>query len=141
MMRVVNYHSIKGMDWATGMKPQMRLEATTPGLTYTKVWKQGASVNGLVQDHKYTKYWTIKSDNLKDTADWQVRVKMTWDRPWPVKDVNKEVVIPFNGGCSTGKRRGGGRPPAGWPTDNVRPLPAAPAVPLPGSGGLPTGRN
>ncbi len=117
-MRVVNYDGVLKGDWADHMEAKIRLESTTPGLQYTRVWKHSKSPY-LTQNktHKYN--WGLTSDNLSDSADWRVHVKLIWHRPAPHSNVKKDFYIGFNGGCSNA---GGGS------------LPAAPALPS-GNGG------
>ena len=94
-MRVVNYHGFLKGDWANHMTAKVRLEATTPGWNYSRVWK-GSESGTLVQDHKYKLHWGLLSDNLSPRAQWQVHVKLTWDRPFPTKNVVKDFSLPFN---------------------------------------------
>lgn len=98
-MRVVNYHGFLKGDWANHMTAKVRLEATTPGWNYSRVWK-GSESGTLVQDHKYKLHWGLLSDNLSPRAEWQVHVKLTWDRPFPTKNVVKDFSLPFNANCA-----------------------------------------
>lgn len=98
-MRVVNYDGVLKGDWADHMEAKIRLESTTPGLQYTRVWK-GSKTPYLTTNRTHTYNWALTSDNLSDSADWRVHVKLIWHRPAPHSNVKKDSYIRFDGGCS-----------------------------------------
>ena len=100
-MRVVNYDGVLKGDWADHMEAKIRLESTTPGLQYTRVWKHSKSPYLTTnRTHKYN--WGLTSDNLSDRADWRVHVKLIWHRPAPISNVTKDFYLPFNASCAGG---------------------------------------
>jgi hypothetical protein len=98
-MRVVNYDGVLKGDWADHMEAKIRLESTTPGWQYTRVWKHSTTAY-LTQNRTHTYNWDLTSDNLSDRADWRVHVKLIWHRPAPITNVTKDVYLPFNASCS-----------------------------------------
>ena len=100
-MRVVNYDGVLKGDWADHMEAKIRLEATTPGWQYTRVWKHSKTAY-LTQNRTHTYNWDLTSDNLSERADWRVHVKLIWHRPAPIRNVTKDVYLPFNASCAGG---------------------------------------
>ncbi len=100
-MTVVNYHGVRGLDWAKRMKMSARLIPTTPGLNFGRMWGETKTPD-LVQDKRYSYNLSVLTDNVSPTADWQVQVKAVWVRRAPVPDVVKETRRPFNANCTDG---------------------------------------
>ncbi len=97
-MTVVNYHGLRGLDWAKHMVMKARLIPTTSGLNITRPWRQWKTPY-LTQDKRHAYDIMVTTDNVSPTADWKVQIKMVWDRGAPVPDVVKETTRRFNGSC------------------------------------------
>ncbi len=126
-MRVVNYDGVLKGDWADHMEAKARLEPETgAGFSYFRSWKSWKTPY-LLQNRTSTYDMSIPTDNVSGNSGWKVHLKLIWHRPAPYSNIKKDVYLQFNSNCgrSTGQT-----------------LPAAPAIPLPNSGGGPiTGRG
>jgi hypothetical protein len=95
-MRVVNYEGFGG-DWADHMEAQARLEATGPGFS-SHNWTKQKSGN-LVINRTHRLPIRLTTEPFSSNFAWKVHVKLTWHRPWPTKNITKNVYLPFNGIC------------------------------------------
>ena len=96
-MTVVNYDGIG--DWAKAMQAKARLEPTTSGLNYSRVWRS-TKTGYLTQNKRHVFGFSVLTDNVSANADWQVHVKLIWDRPWPIKDITKNIYLSFDASCA-----------------------------------------
>lgn len=96
-MSVVNYDGLG--DWADHMEAKVRLEPTTAGLNFTRSWRS-VKTPYLIQNKRHAYTMTPLSDNLSGTADWRVHVKLIWHRPFPIKNITKNLYLPFNASCA-----------------------------------------
>ncbi len=92
-MTVVNYDGIG--DWADHMEAKARLEPTTGGLNYFRSWGSDKTPY-LIQNKRHAYNMRALTDNVSATADWQVHVKLIWHRPAPIRNVTKDLYLPFN---------------------------------------------
>lgn len=97
-MVVVNYHGLRGLDWAQHMTVKARLIPTTAGLNISRAWRQWKTPY-LTQDKRHAYDITVTTDTVSPAADWKVQLKMVWDRSAPAPDVVKETTRPFTGSC------------------------------------------
>jgi hypothetical protein len=93
-MTVVNYHNLKGTDWATHMEIKARIEATGPGFNLQRNWASSKSAY-LTQDKRH-KFYALLSTNSVGAGDWRLHVKFIWHRGVPVKNVTKHLYYSFN---------------------------------------------
>lgn len=93
-MTVVNYDGIG--DWAQYMKVKARLVPTSEGLNFTRPWTE-VKTPYLIQDKRHSYNISVVTGNVSATKDWQVQLKLIWDRP-----AMKDVVVNLTGafaGC------------------------------------------
>ncbi len=92
-MTVVNYDGIG--DWADHMEAKARLEPTSAGLNYFRSWRSDKTPY-LIQNKRHAYDMRVLTDNVSANADWQVHVKLIWHRPAPIKNVTKDLYLPFD---------------------------------------------
>lgn len=97
-MKVVNYDGLG--DWAQYMKVKARLIPTSAGLNYTRPWKE-VKTPYLTQNKTHTYTMRVLTDNVSAASDWQVQLKLTWDRP-AMRDVVVDRTGPFGCGLQGG---------------------------------------
>ncbi len=96
-MTVVNYSGIG--DWADHMEMKARLESTAPGINIHSNWKKQKTPY-LVQDKRHAYDMRVVTDNKGGTASWRVHVKLIWHRPAPIRNVTKDLYLPFDASCA-----------------------------------------
>jgi len=96
-MTVVNYDGWK--DWADHMEMKVRLESTEPGLNIHSNWK-GWKTPYLIQNRRHRYVITVPSDNKSGAASWRVHIKLIWHRPFPTKNITKNLYKPFDSSCA-----------------------------------------
>ncbi|HET6689294.1 MAG TPA: hypothetical protein VFG74_00370 [Miltoncostaeaceae bacterium] len=102
-MTVVNYSGIG--DWADHMEMKARLESTAPGINIHSNWKKQKTPY-LIQDKRHAYNMRVVTDNKGGSAGWRVHVKLIWHRPAPIRNVTKDLYLPFNASCAP--QTGGG---------------------------------
>jgi hypothetical protein len=102
-MTVVNYSGIG--DWADHMEMKARLESTAPGIDIHSNWKKQKTPY-LIQDKRHAYNMRVVTDNKGGSASWRVHVKLVWHRPAPIRNVTKDLYLPFDASCAP--QTGGG---------------------------------
>ena len=102
--------------WVTNFRLKARLIPTTSGLNYSRSWRTDRAPNSgnLLQNHRYNGPLAVNTDVMSPNADWQVDVKLIWDRKLPLSDIVKKKRFPLDPSGCAGSGQG---------------LPAAPQLP------------
>ena len=95
-MRVVNYNGLGG-DWADHMEAKARLEATSTGIAPSHSWVSWKTPY-LTTDQTHRYNMRLTTENF-GSGDWKVHVRLIWHRPFPIRNVTKNVYLPFSGSC------------------------------------------
>lgn len=103
-MTVVNDDGIG--EWASHMEMKARLESTAPGINIHSNWKK-QKTSSLVQNKRHAYDMRVVTDNKGGSATWRVHVKLIWHRPFPVRNVTKDLYLPFNASCAPQTGDGG----------------------------------
>jgi len=103
-----------GNHWASNMRVRIRLVSPNAGLDLDSAWRtyRYPAQGELEQDRNYNyPFRELDSNPLGAGRDWNVQVKLIWDRKVPFRDIVKKFEFPLRR-CPEGDPTG---PPIGIP--------------------------
>ena len=91
-----------GSHWASNMRISARLVSPNNGLHIANSWHttRYPVFSELLQDHSYVHDLWVNTDVESPADDWDVQLKLIWDRKFPWTDVVHQYQYHFSG-CSS----------------------------------------
>jgi hypothetical protein len=101
-MRVANEDV--GSHYAANMRIKARLIHPGAGLTFDRGWRtqRYPVYSELLINKGYARVMSVNTDSVSPTQDWQLDIKLIWDRSAPWADVVKHYTVPFHGCADPG---------------------------------------
>lgn len=89
----------RGADGLDGYRWQARLIPARPGFNFHRVW-EAVELDDVEEDASGNYHATVTTPPMSSNLDWDLQVKLTWDRAGR-SDWNVERVLEFDeGNCS-----------------------------------------
>jgi len=99
-VRMFVHNGGPGGHWATNMRVELRLESPNSGHGGGAHWRKARypAQGELLQEHNYNyAFRNLRSDPQPAESEWDVAVKLIWDRKAPFHDIVKKFKFPLKG--------------------------------------------
>ena len=84
--------SLTKATWASAMSAGARLETTTPGLQFTRDFRD-RTLGNLVINHRYVHDFIVETDNVSANAEWRLHLRYRWEVSG--RDIRKDFTSPL----------------------------------------------